>query len=359
MKNLEPAGVSSVNWISFCLVFSVISASHLALASKNELVVYSARKEHLVKPLFEAYQAKTGTKIKYVTDKAAALMEKMKAEGKRSQADVLFTVDAGNLWAASEAELLSPLNSPILSQNIPANLRDPENRWYGLSVRAKNHRIQPRAGESIRLKRLRRLGVVEVEGRLCLRTSKKVYNQSLVAMFLSTYGEKKTETMVKSWVANLATKVFPNDTALLKAIAAGQCDVGIVNSYYFGRLQQKNPEFKAKLFWPLAENGRHSREHIGCRREQVLQKQGRGSEVSGVVEWFGSSKMFAKLNFEFAANKLVKPSKLVESWETLHQVRLTCRVQGSCKRRPLNSWIDRDIVEALPSATVVATVATL
>ena len=103
----------------------------------DEVVVYSARKEHLIKPLFDAYTKKTGVKIRYITDSAAPLLARLKAEGSRTPADILMTVDAGNLWQAADSGVLATLNSKTLQDNIPAHLRDPQNRWYGLSVRAR------------------------------------------------------------------------------------------------------------------------------------------------------------------------------------------------------------------------------
>lgn len=296
------------------LALSILFSSTIALCAKKELVIYSARKEHLVKPLFDAYESKTGTKINYITDKAAPLMEKLKAEGKRSKADILFTVDAGNLWAAGKAGLLSKLNSETLAENIPSSLRDPNGQWFGLSVRARTIAFSPERVKPSQLKGYAELGDKEWSGRLCLRTSKKVYNQSLVAMFISTFGEKKTEAMVRSWVGNLATKVFPNDTSLLKAIAAGQCDVGVVNSYYFARLQNKDPKFKAKLFWPAAKYGGT---HVNISGAGVTKYSKNKAEAQKFLEWLSgkeAQKIFAELNFEFPANKKVKPSQLVSAW---------------------------------------------
>lgn len=216
----------------------------------DELVVYSARNEQLIKPIFEAYEKATGTKIKFITDKAAPLLVRLKAEGKRTPADILITVDAGNLWKAANDGVLQPVNSKLLKTNIPAHLRDPGNRWYGMSVRARTIVYSTKRVKPADLSTYEALGGKQWKGRLCLRTSKKVYNQSLVAMMIARMGEKKTEQVIRSWVANLATKVFSNDTSLIKAIIAGQCDVGIVNTYYYGRLVKKDKSIPVALFWP-------------------------------------------------------------------------------------------------------------
>lgn len=218
--------------------------------SAEEIVVYSARNEQLIKPLFDSYSAETGTVIKFITDKEGPLLERLKAEGKNTPADLLITVDAGNLWLAAKEGVLAQVNSKTLKANIPAHLRDPENRWFGLSVRARTIVYSTARVKPTELSTYENLADPKWKGRLCLRTSKKVYNQSLVAMMIARLGEAKTEEVMRGWVANLATDVFPDDTRLMEAILAGQCDVGVVNTYYFGRLEKKQPGLPLALFWP-------------------------------------------------------------------------------------------------------------
>ena len=140
----------------------------------KEVVVYTARKEHLVKPLFEAYQKKTGTKVTYITDKAAPLLEKIKGEGKRTKADVFMTVDAGNLWNAAQSGVLQGVDSKVLTSNVPANLRDPANQWFGFSVRARTIAYSTERVKPVDLKGYQDLADPKWKGRLCLRTSKSV-----------------------------------------------------------------------------------------------------------------------------------------------------------------------------------------
>ena len=177
-------------------------------------------------------------------------MARLKAEGANTPADILITVDAGNLWQAEQMGILQPLNSEKIKANIPAQYRSSTDGWTGLSLRARTivystDRVDPKE-----LSTYEALADENWDGRLCLRTSKKVYNQSLTATLIETHGAEKTEKLVKGWINNLATDVFSDDTALLEAINAGQCDVGIVNTYYFGRLHKQNPDLKVKLFWP-------------------------------------------------------------------------------------------------------------
>ena len=173
-------------------LFAGLSAS-VASAADDELVVYSSRNEELIKPLFDLYTKKTGVKIRYITDKDAPLIARLEAEGKTTPADMLITVDAGNLWQAKEKGILQPYTSETLQKNIPAHLRDPDNNWYGMSVRARtmvyaSDRIKPE-----QLSSYEDLADPKWEGRLCLRTSKKVYNQSLVATMIDRLGEPGSE----------------------------------------------------------------------------------------------------------------------------------------------------------------------
>ena len=266
-----------------------------ALAA-DEVVVYSARKEHLIKPLFDAYTKMTGTEIRYVTDKAGPLLARLKAEGAGTPADLLITVDAGNLWQAADLGVLAEVDSQTLSTNIPAYLRDPGNRWFGLSVRARTIVFSTERVKAGELSSYEGLADPSWNGRLCLRTSKKVYNQSLVAMMIQRLGREKAEEVVRGWVANLATQPFSNDTKVMEAIAAGQCDVGIVNTYYFGRLMKKKPDAALALFWP---NQKDSGVHVNISGAGITRHARHYEAAVKLLEWLSgpdAQALFAGLN---------------------------------------------------------------
>jgi iron(III) transport system substrate-binding protein len=285
-----------------------------SLAFADELVVYSARKEHLIKPLFDEYTKETGIKISFITDKAGPLLQRLKAEGKNTRADLLVTVDAGNLWHAAREGVLQPVESEVLKSNIPANLRDPGNQWFGLSLRARTivystERVRPEE-----LSTYEDLGNPKWKDRLVLRTSKKVYNQSLVAMLIAEHGETETEKIVKSWVGNLATEPFSNDTKTMQAILAGQGDVGVVNTYYFGRLLKKDPDLKLALFWP---NQATSGVHVNISGAGVTRYAKNRDAAVKFMEWLSSAKaqnMFADANMEYPVNQEVKTHPYVATW---------------------------------------------
>lgn len=290
-----------------------------ATVAAEEVVVYSARKEHLIKPVFDRFTKATGVKVTYLTDGEAPLMAKLQAEGERTKADVFMTVDAGNLWQAARADLLQPIDSKVLKENIPAHLRDPNGLWYGFSVRARTIAYNPTKVKAGELSTYADLADPKWKGRLCLRTAKKVYNQSLVAMFLAEYGEAKTETIVKGWVDNLATKVFSDDTAVLKALASGKCHVGIVNTYYFGNLKKDQPDVQVALFWP-DQSG--SGVHVNVSGAGMTKHAKNRAGAVKLLEWLSSTeaqRLFVDVNMEYPANAKVPPSPAVQSWGAFKQ----------------------------------------
>lgn len=294
------------------ICMTMLMSSQVWAAKK--LVIYSSRKSQHIKPVLDAYEKKTGTKIELLTDKGPVLIERIKAEGNQSPADILLTVDAGNLWLADQKHVLTAVHSEKLKKNVRRELRDADNHWFGFSVRARTLFYNPKKVKKSELVSYEDLASPKWKGRLCLRTSKKVYNQSLVASLIDRHGEEKTEKIVKGWVNNLAVPVFANDTNLLKAIDSGQCQVGIANSYYFGRLQKKNPKLNVKVFWPNQKKGGV---HVNVSGGGVTAASKRKEEAKKFLEWLSEGEaqgMFASLGYEFPANKKVAKDPLVAKW---------------------------------------------
>lgn len=307
----------------FLLSFFVITSGVFLVSSvsnaQEELLVYSARKEHLVKPLFERYEKMTGIKVKYITDKAPALIARLKAEGKRTPADILFTVDAGNLWHAANTGMLSEIDSKTLNALVPSHLQDPKKRWFALTIRARTIAYHPDRVKIADLDNYAGLADKKWNKRLCLRTAKKVYNQSLVAMLIAQEGLAKTEQILTGWVNNLATKVFSNDTAVIRAIESGQCDVGIVNSYYYAAELKKQKELKTKLFWPNKADGGT---HVNISGAGIVKYSKKADKAQKLLEWLASDEaqiMFSQLNFEFPIRAEVKASEVTKNWGRFDQ----------------------------------------
>ena len=289
-----------------------IVAGHVQAA--DDIVVYSSRIDELIKPVFDKYTEQTGIKIKFITDKEAPLMARLKAEGGNTPADILITVDAGNLWQAEQMGILQPFDSELIKDNIPVQYRSSNDQWTGLSLRARTIVYSTERVNPNELSTYEALADETWKGRLCLRTSKKVYNQSLTATLIEAHGEENTEQLVKDWINNLATDVFSDDTALLQAINAGQCDVGIVNTYYYGRLSQQNPDLKVKLFWPN-QDGRGV--HVNLSGAGITKYAPHPEQARKLLEWMTTDEaqsIFAGVNQEFPANPDVTPSAEVAAW---------------------------------------------
>ena len=285
-----------------------------AQAAGEPLVVYTARKYQLVEQLFQEYGRERGIEVKSVTDDGAPLIQRLTAEGANSPADVFISVDAGDLWRATQAGLLQPVKSEALEAGIPKHLRDPQGHWFGLAVRARTIAYSTARVKPAELSTYAALGNPRWKGKLCLRSGKAVYNQSLVAMFINDMGEEPAERMVRSWIANLAADPFSNDTLMLKAIAAGQCDVGITNSYYLGRLQHEQKDFPVQIFW-ADQAGKGT--HVNISGGGVTRHAKNRAEAIRFLEWLASpaiQQRFAAVNFEFPANAGVDPLPEVKAW---------------------------------------------
>ena len=277
-----------------------------------ELVVYSSR-HYGNEAAFEAFKQKTGIALKILNASDAQLFERLKAEGDKTAADVLITVDAGNLWKAARAGLLAAVDSRELQTNIPAQLRDPENRWFGLTVRARTIVYNAQRVKPEELSTYSALGDPRWKGRLCLRSSTHVYNQSLLAAMIKRHGEAKTEEIARAWVANQPT-LIDGDAKILEAIAAGQCDVGLTNHYYLARLLTKDPNFPVRPFWPDQQG---AGVHVNISGAGVTAHGKTRAEAIRFIEFLSTLEaqaLFAKQSQEFPANPAVAPDPLLARW---------------------------------------------
>jgi iron(III) transport system substrate-binding protein len=292
-----------------------VAVSSLAPRAQTpvELLVYSSRSHYGAEQVFTDFTRDTGIAIKFFEGNNNEVFERLRSEGARTRADVLLTVDAGNLWNAARNDLLLPVDSPTLKANVPEHLRDPGGQWYGIAVRARtimHHtgRVQP-----AELSTYEALADPKWKGRLCLRSSSAIYNQSLIASLISEYGPARTETMVRGWVANTAA-VLNNDTAVLEAIAAGQCDVGITNTYYLARLAAKTPDFPVRPFWADQQaNG----VHVNISGAGVTRHTKHRAEAVRLIEYLTRPDVQARLagaSYEYPVNPTVTPDALLAKW---------------------------------------------
>jgi iron(III) transport system substrate-binding protein len=283
-----------------------------------EVTVYSARAHYGQEPAMEAFTRKTGIQVKSFGGEAGPLFERLKAEGDRTPADVLISVDAGNLWNAARAGLLSKVDSPEIQASIPAHLRDPDNRWVGLTVRARTIMYNTARVKPEELSTYEALGDPKWKGRVCLRTSTHIYNQSLIATMIKRHGELKAESIVRGWVANNPT-LINGDTKILEAVAAGQCDVALTNTYYLGRIVAKDAAFPVAAFWA---NQQTTGTHVNISGAGVTAHAKNRAEAVKLIEFLTSpeaQQMFADSNFEFPANPQAVVNPVIAKWGKFRQ----------------------------------------
>jgi iron(III) transport system substrate-binding protein len=237
--------------------FAVIAALGTpADADQAEVNVYSARHYQTDQALYDNFTRQTGIKLNLIEASDEQIVERLRSEGQNSPADVVLLVDAGRLWRADQLGLLRALRSPVLAERIPANLRHPEGQWYGFSTRARAIIYRKGAIDPASVARYEDLADPRLKGRVCMRSSGNIYNLSLLAALISHDGEAAAEAWAKGVVANFARAPQGGDTDQIRAVAAGECDVTLANTYYYARLMKSGkPEDKAVVektgvVWP-------------------------------------------------------------------------------------------------------------
>lgn len=219
----------------------------MSAASAAEVNVYSSRHYQSDDQLYAAFTQATGIKVNRIEAKDDELLERLKGEGDRSPADVLILADAARLSAAQESGLLAPVSSGVLNERIPAQLRDPGNHWFGFSSRARVVAYDPALVTAEQAGRYATLADPAMKGKVCVRTGSHPYNLSLLGAMMIHQGEAKAEQWAAGVVNNLARKPKGGDTDQIRAIAAGDCAIGLTNSYYYLRLQRSDKPEDAKV----------------------------------------------------------------------------------------------------------------
>lgn len=290
-------------------LFLLSSAAPPGAFAADEAVVnvYSARKEELILPLLQQFEDQTGVRVNLITGKADALLKRLEVEGQASPADVFITVDAGRLYRAKEAGLLQAVSSESFAAAVPEHLRDGEGYWVGLSQRARTLFYSKDKVSAQALSTYEALADTRWKGRICIRSSGNIYNQSLVASMITAEGEAQTEAWAKGLVANFARAPAGGDTDQLRAAAAGVCDVAIANTYYFARLlnsdQAADREVAEKLavFWPNQGEGERG-VHVNVSGAGVTKFSKHRANAIALVEFLTSPEAqawYAAVNNEY------------------------------------------------------------
>ncbi len=291
-----------------------------ALSQAAELNIYSARQEALIKPLLDRYSEETGVTINLVTGKGDALLTRLKSEGRNSPADVLITTDAGRLYRAQEAGVLQAVSSDTLNTTIPAHLRSADGYWYGLSVRARGIIYAPDRVKPEELSTYEDLADPKWKGRICIRSSGNIYNQSLIASMLSTQGEEKTAAWLDGFVPNFARPPVGGDRDQIKAVAAGQCDVAVANSYYLGGMlnssdeEQRAAAESVAIFWPNQDD---RGTHVNISGAGVTASASNVEDAIKLIEFLtseASQQWYGATNNEYPVRTGVPASETLQAW---------------------------------------------
>jgi len=291
-------------------VLSVVSALLLTgcVSGEDDVVrVYSARHYDLEDAFIE-FNEQTGIEVEFLFGSDAELRERIAAEGEGTQADVYMTVDAGNLASAAEQGIFAPLDSTTLDEAVPAGLRDPENRWFGLAQRARTIIYSPERVDQSELSTYEDLADPRWQGRLCLRQSSATYTQSLVASMIAADGEDATEDVVRGWAEN--AEIFSNDVEIIDNIASGRCDVGIVNHYYLARELEEDPDLPVELFWANQES---TGTHVNISGAGVTAEADDPELAQELLEWLATEGQseFVTDNAEYPVNDEVEPTPVI------------------------------------------------
>lgn len=316
MNNFRYLGVFAVSGLTALLGWSCTGSSQ----SADVVTIYSARHYDTDQLLYDEFTEQTGIEVNLVEGKNDELLERIKNEGANTEADVLIMVDAGRLWRAEEANLLQPVSSEVLTANIPDSLRHPDGLWFGLTRRARviiynKEKVQPD-----QISTYEDLAKPEWKGRVCVRSSSNVYNQSLLGSMIESQGAEQTETWAKALVDNFARDPEGGDVSQIKSVAAGQCDVAIANHYYAARLansdkaEDKDVTSKIGVLFPN-QDGRGT--HVNISGAGVVANAPNKENAIKFIEYLTSQSaqtVFADSNNEYPAVEGIENSTIIEEY---------------------------------------------
>jgi iron(III) transport system substrate-binding protein len=296
------------------LLITLFTFFYISKSWSSEVNLYSARKEHLIKPLIDLFENDYGIRVNLITAKASQLHQRIVREGKNSPADVLLTTDAGNLWKAAKEGFFQPINSNFLNNRINSNYKDKNNLWFGLSLRA---RIVVYSKDRVNLNELKgykHLSDPIFSKRILIRSSSNIYNQSLIAHMIAKFGESKAELWAEGLVSNFARDPAGGDRDQIKAIASGIGDIAIVNSYYVVKMlnsDRKGLFDNLGIYFP---NDKNMGTHINISGAGLLLNARNIENGKKLIEFLVSDKaqkIYTYTNFEYpVVNSVEVPIEL-------------------------------------------------
>jgi iron(III) transport system substrate-binding protein len=290
----------SVAALSAASILAVSTAS--ALAQSGEVNVYTYREAKLIQPLLDAFTKDTGIKTNVISA-SSGLEQRIKTEGANSPADVLITVDIGRLDDAVKAEVAQTIKSDKLDEVVPPRFRDPKNQWYGISMRA---RVVYASKERVKQDTItyEELADPKWKGKICIRSGQHIYNNALFAAYVAKHGEAKAEAWLKGLKANLAQKPSGGDRETARDVAAGKCDIGIGNTYYWALMNNVETDKKpwadaTKVILPTFRGGGT---HVNLSGVVLAKHAPNKANAMKLIEWLAEDKaqqIYADSNYEY------------------------------------------------------------
>lgn len=300
----------------------------------KEVNLYSSRHYDVDDELYSKFEEETGIKVNVIKGDADELLERIKREGDATQADLFLTADAGRLFRAKDADLLQPVSSDILDKNVPEKFQDKDKTWYGLTKRARVLVYNKDKVKEDELSTYEDLVNEKWKGRILVRSSENIYNQSLLASFIEIDGEEKAKEWAKGIVDNMAQKPEGGDRDQAKAVVAGVGDVAIMNTYYFGQMLNSEDKEEVKVaeqlgvFFPNQET---TGTHVNISGAGVIKTSKNKENAIKLLEFLTSEEaqgVFAEANYEYPVNESVEPSELLKSWGDFKEQDIPLSVLG-------------------------------
>lgn len=305
------------------------------------VVVYSARKEELIKPIFDQFTKETGIPVKFLSDETPKLLARLQSEGAASPADLLITVDVSNLMIAKERGLFQPVKSVVLEKNVPAKYRDDQGEWFGLSKRVRAIFYNKEKVKPHELSTYEDLADPRWKGEILVRSSAHPYNQSLLANLIVADGEANTQSWAKGLVANFARTPQGGDSDQLRAVAAGEAKLAISNSYYYGKMsasalpEDKKTVEKVGIFFPNQNtkkgDGKLSGAHVNISGAGLLKHAKQPESAQKLLEYLSgehAQNIYAESNKEFPVNPTVAVDPVLKAWGDFREDQVPLAVWG-------------------------------
>ena len=268
-----------------------ILASQPTLATET-INIFTYRQPALLAPMLEAYTKETGIEFKTVYA-PKGLVARLQAEGQSAQADMVITVDISRVKELADSGLLAPLSSPVIARNVPAHLRAEDDSWTALSLRARILAISKKRVAKDSLQDIEQLAEPEWQGRVCTRKGSHVYNRALLASLIAHHGEEDARAWAKGLVGNLARRPQGNDRAQAKAIYAGECDVALMNTYYFGKMKFNKSEPEQRVWADSIElvffNQQGRGQHVNISAGGILKTSKNKDRARAFLAWLTSA----------------------------------------------------------------------